>query len=591
MAERPAGADPAPYIAAAAVGGALVLCGLLWVAVAVGAAVAGQPHPGNPIALPIELARGRQRWPGWPSTAVAAVEVIVAVVLATVAVRLRERGVGRRRPVDQAARHMGRRSDLHALTAAGVQASAQRLLGSASTEAGRNGTLLGRMVRGGSWLYASLEDTLAAIWGPRTGKTTSLVIPMVLAAPGAVLTTSNRRDVLDATRLPRSRSGEVWVFDPQAVAGEEPTWWWDPLETVTTVTEARKLGGHFAAASRPPDAKRDAFFDPAGEDLLANLLLAAAVSGGTLLTVYEWLTDPVDRAPERALRAAAHHLPARAVAGVISSPEKLRGSVYATAMQMASCLIEPGVTRWVTPPARSLPQLHPEEFAASTDTLYALSREGEGTAAPLVTALCAAVLEAAERLAARSAHGRLPVPLVAALDEVANVCRIRALPDLYSHYGGRGIILLAVLQSWSQGVEVWGEKGMAKLWSSANIKTYGGGVSEPAFLDTISRLVGDRDVSTRSTSWSRGVRSTSYATRRDRVLDVAQLGSLPRGRAVLIASGLPPTLIKPMPWHAGPHAAEVRASLAQHDPGRPGSDAQHETDLAVEGRPSPKRAR
>ena len=126
-----------------------------------------------------------------------------------------------------------------------------------------------------------------------------------------------------------------------------------------------------------------------------------------------------------------------------------------------------------------------------------------------MTALCAAVLEAAERLAARSAWGRLPVPLVAALDEVANVCRIRALPDLYYHYGGRGILLLAVLQSWSQGVEVWGEKGMAKLWSSANIKTYGGGVSEPGFLDALSRLVGDHDVATRSTSWSRGARSVS----------------------------------------------------------------------------------
>lgn len=451
-----------------------------------------------------------------------------------------------------------------------------------------NGVLLGRAVPGGAALYASLEDTQAAIWGPRTGKTTSLVIPMVLAAPGPVLTTSNRRDVLDATRLTRGRYGRVWVFDPQAVAGEEPGWWWDPLEAVTSVTEARRLAGHFAAASRPPDAKRDAFFDPAGEDLLANLLLAAALAGATVLTVYGWLTDPVDRTPERELERAGQVLPARAVAGVISSPDRLRCSVYATAMQMASCLIEPGVTRWVTPPARPLPQLHPDEFVAGvlqpgdgegsgggtaggsrgSDTLYALSREGEGTAAPLVTALCAAVLEAAERLAARSARGRLPVPLVAPLDEVANVCRIRALPDLYSHYGGRGILLLAVLQSWSQGVEVWGEKGMAKLWSAANIKTYGGGVSEAGFLESLSRLIGDRDVPTRSTSWTRGTRSTSYATRRDRVLDVAALGALPRGRAVLIASGLPPAVLEPVPWQSGPYAAQVRESLARHDPGQ-----------------------
>lgn len=47
--------------------------------------------------------------------------------------------------------------------------------------------------------------------------------------------------------------------------------------------------------------------------------------------------------------------------------------------------------------------------------------------------------------------GRLATPLLGILDEAANVCRWKALPDQYSHYGSRGIIL----QSWSQGVEVW----------------------------------------------------------------------------------------------------------------------------------------
>ena len=47
------------------------------------------------------------------------------------------------------------------------------------------------------------------------------------------------------------------------------------------------------------------------------------------------------------------------------------------------------------------------------------------------------------------------------LDEAANVCRWRDLPNLYSHYGSRGIILMTILQSWSQGVEVWVSPGCA----------------------------------------------------------------------------------------------------------------------------------
>ena len=45
----------------------------------------------------------------------------------------------------------------------------------------------------------------------------------------------------------------------------------------------------------------------------------------------------------------------------------------------------------------------------------------------------------------RSRLGGLALPLVAVLDEVANVCRWRELPDLYSHYGSRGIVVLSIL--------------------------------------------------------------------------------------------------------------------------------------------------
>ncbi|MDQ0819425.1 hypothetical protein QFZ79_001720 [Arthrobacter sp. V4I6] len=37
---------------------------------------------------------------------------------------------------------------------------------------------------------------------------------------------------------------------------------------------------------------------------------------------------------------------------------------------------------------------------------------------------------------------------------------------------------MTILQSWSQGVEVWSLEGMRKLWSASNVKIYGGGVSE-----------------------------------------------------------------------------------------------------------------
>ena len=183
-----------------------------------------------------------------------------------------------------------------------------------------------------------------------------------------------------------------------------------------------------------------------------------------------------------------------------------------------------------------------------------------------MTALTVAICEAAEERAKVSPGGRLPTPLVVVLDEAANVCRWRELPNLYSHYGSRGICMMAILQSWSQGVEVWGRDGMRKLWSAANVKMYGGGVSEVEFLSELSQLIGDFDLNTTSVSHGRGGRSTNRAVRRERVLDVADLQAMPKGRAVVFASGAPAALVRTLPWMAGPHAAAVRASIAKHDP-------------------------
>jgi type IV secretory pathway TraG/TraD family ATPase VirD4 len=204
-------------------------------------------------------------------------------------------------------------------------------------------------------------------------------------------------------------------------------------------------------------------------------------------------------------------------------------------------------------------------------TLYSLSKEGKGSAGALVAGLTVAVCDAAEEYARRSPGGRLPVPLVVVLDEAANVCRWPELPNLYSHYGSRGICLLTMLQSWSQGVEVWGRDGMRKLWSAATVKVYGGGVSEVEFLSDLSQLIGEFSQQTSSVSHGRlhSERSVTRSTERERILDVSDLAGLPRGRAVVLASGAPPALVQTLPWMGGPFAAEIRESLLLHDPATP----------------------
>lgn len=559
--------DIMPYVAVAGLSALIVIVFGVWGAMLAGASIDGRPKPpSNPFAAIIYLATGKTQWPGTAATLVAIAELLFLIALVALVWWRVQRARAPRLGVDAAARHLASRKEQTSLSRQGVAATAARL----GAPATHPGVRIGKARGTGQPLYGSWEDEQIDIWGPRTGKTTSRAIPAILDAPGAVLVTSNKRDIVDATRLSREGEGEVWIFDPQKVVGEEPTWYWPPLSYVTDIEKATRLAAIFTAYSKDADAKTDAYFDPEGQQLLAFLLLAAAEAGEPITKVFSWAADPTDTKPVDVLRGAGHELPADGVQGVINSPDKQRAGVYGTCKKAVNFLVNPTITRWVTADSRTgLPAFDPHTFVAGKGTLYSLSREGQGTAGPLVTALTVATVEAAEELATGSPGGRLRVPMLGVLDEAANVCRWKDLPDLYSHYGSRGIVLMTILQSWAQGVVVWGEYGMKKLWSAANIRVYGGGVSETQFLGDLSQLVGDFEPETTSVSVQRGVsssRSTSTSTRVEKILEVSDLAAMPRGRALLFASGTRPVLVETEPWQNGPHADAVRASLATYAP-------------------------
>lgn len=510
----------------------------------------------------------------WRTTEWVILGGVVLLLLAVTTVWLIRKGMKARKRIlhDRAAQHMGSPQAMHEYTLKGVQKKAKRF-GVESP-----GVFLGKMVRGGSGLYASWEDTMLHIWGTRTGKTSSQAAPSIVEAPGPVIATSNKRDLSDLTRDIRAEKGQVWVFDPQGVAGEDPTWWWNPLSYVTDAERAAEMAQNFALGAREPGSRGgDAHFDSAGKDLLAGLLLAASVAGRPISQVHHWLTRSTEEEPVQLLEEAGWQQEADSVMSVIQQHEKYRGSVYSTALDMAKCLKNRRIARWVNPdgPNDARPEFSAEDFVKGNNTLYALSKEGAGTAGPLVTALTVATVTAAEEYAVEHRGGRMPTPMMCVLDEAANVCRWANLPDLYSHYGSRGIVLSTFLQSWSQGVDVWGESGMKKLFSTANIVTYGGNVKEDAYLRMLNSLIGQYTYTSQSSSRQKDGRSTSRQDSTDDILSVKDLGSLPKGRAVVFGSGTPPALLRTVPISQRKYAAESEASEAAHN--RPASEGPAET--------------
>ncbi|MFI6043511.1 type IV secretory system conjugative DNA transfer family protein [Nocardia sp. NPDC051321] len=549
----------------------------LWVALHLGnmLAVTPQSIPINPIAIVADLVKGKLHWPR-ASTVIVLLVVLALVAWVVIRKRLKKRRSVGRLPVDDKADVMGQGSAIAHLTAKGVREKAIQL----GVRLGRDdvpGVPIGIGIADGEMLYGSYEDLHLDIWGPRQGKSTSRVVPAILTAIGPVLATSNKRDVVDATRDVREAKGSpTFVFDPQGVAGEEPSWFWDPLAWVDARREgcemrAARLAGHFADGDDGSDAKTDAFFDPEAEDLLAGLFLAAAVGDQNgsrpIVQVWEWVTNPGDTEPLLLLRAARHHYTASGLASQYNADERTRSGIFGTAKKMIRCLKLSNVHPWITRGGdrREFDEL---EFIERNGTLYSLSLEGRGSAAPLVSALTEAVIDVAMRKASQSLGGRLPIPLLAVLDEAANVVRWKDLPKQYSHFGSRGIVVMTVLQSWAQGVRCWGEPGMNALWAAANIKVLGSGVDDTNFLRERSEAIGDYEVVSASVSESKGSKSYSRSLGSSKTFSVQGLAQLPRGRVIVFPSGAPPVLVRTVPWWEGEYAAEVTKSISHHDPQR-----------------------
>ncbi|MEV6323402.1 TraM recognition domain-containing protein [Nocardia sp. NPDC051787] len=570
-------AVPGPDVSLILIYAGFAIFGTLWLALHLGNMLAGSPQkvPINPIAIAADLARGKLQWPG-AATVIVLLVIMSVVGYLVIRKRLQQRQSKGRLPVDDKADVMGNGGAISMLTEAGVREKAQQL-GVKLRDGGVPGVPIGVGVADGVMLYGSYEDLHLDIWGPRQGKSTSRVIPAILTAIGPVLATSNKRDVVDATRDVREAKGSpTFVFDPQGVAGELPTWFWDPLSWVDAKREgcemrAARLAGHFADGDDGRDTNTDAFFDPEAEDLLAGLFLAAAVGDRNgsrpIVQVWEWVTNPQDTEPIELLRAARHHYTASGLSSQYNTDPRTRSGIFGTAKKMIRCLKLSNVHPWITR-GGDRREFDEMEFLNHNGTLYSLSLEGRGSAAPLVSALTEAVIDVAMRKASQSAGGRLAIPLLAVLDEAANVVRWKDLPKQYSHFGSRGIVVMTVLQSWAQGARCWGESGMNALWSAANIKVLGSGVDDTKFLQERSDVLGEYDAISQSVSESKGGKSYSRSLSSSKTFTVNALATLPRGRAILFPSGAPPVLLRTVPWWEGEYAADVKQSISRHDPER-----------------------
>jgi type IV secretion system protein VirD4 len=412
---------------------------------------------------------------------------------------------------------------------------------------------------GGGWMTADPEHAVMVLGPPRSGKTSTVVIPAMLAAPGAAVSTATKPDVLSATWRSRAEVGQVWLFDPTGEQNELPReirrLSWSPVAAAGSWDDALLVARAMTAASAPGrGTTNEQHWRERSTALLAPLLHAANLAGRPISEVLRWILrqdlGPAGLTLDDHQATVANDV----LVGIAKTDARERSSIFsATAGVLAAYNAD------ATRHAAASPNFDPKRFAASTDTVYVTApAHKQALCAPLVVGVLEQIRHAAyER--ALTAAGDDP-PLFMCLDEVANIAPIHDLPALVSEAGGQRLHVMACLQDLSQIRDRWGDAAADGFLSLFQTKLILTGIADSRTLEAISIALGEYDRQLVSHTIGRShseklfhppgtsTESVTYHTQRHRTLPPGEIARLPDGHGLLMR-GTHWGLVRLAPWY------------------------------------------
>ncbi len=452
-----------------------------------------------------------------------------------------------------------------------TEVSAPRVLDAASVRAKSlrlgGGAYLG-LGSGGGWVTADPEHAVMVLGPPRSGKTASIVIPSVLAAPGPVVSTATKPDVLNATLRARGEVGQVWLYDP---SGERSAWpdgvrrlSWSPVPAATNWDGALLMARAMACTgSAAKGTTNEHHWRERSTALLAPLLHAAFVTDCQVAQVLRWVLRAELEPAQKALEDHGAQIAADVLAGIMKTDERERSSILSATAGVLSAYNADAVRR-----NAAHPNFDPARFVAGTDTIYVTApADKQALCAPLVTGLLEQIRQATYRRCATVSEapdgsGRSRAPVYMCLDEVANMAPIHDLPSLVSEAGGQGLHVMVCLQDLSQARRRWGDAAADGFLSLFQTKVILNGIADPKTLEAISLCLGEYDRQLVSHTLGRSdpdawffekahstdTDSVAYHTARQRTLPPGEIARLPPGRALHL-QGTRWGLIRSTPWY------------------------------------------
>jgi type IV secretion system protein VirD4 len=402
----------------------------------------------------------------------------------------------------------------------------------------------------GGLALAPPQQALLVLGPPRSGKTSALAVPNVLCAPGPVVATSTKPDILAATLPARTERGRCWLLDPSGSVRPPPgveRIRWSPVAAARTWDDSLVIARSMAGAARPAGRQGEsAHWTERAEALLAPLLHAAWLQGAGMDTIVRWVLGQ-DLGPAAAIVSSERVRLAEAVlAGIDATDPREQSGIWSSTAGILAAYRSERVLDLSDPP-----NFDPAGLISGADTVYVCApARHQDLVAPIVVAFLDQARAGAYAAAAAPTTGP---SLTLVLDELANIAPIPDLPALVSEGGGQRILTLACLQDLSQARTRWGPAADGFL-SLFGAKVVLPGIGDLSTLELTSRLAGEIDVPAAAISkgpwWSpgRGAPTVSWSGRRQRRLPLDQVSHRPPGTGLLLTGASPPEQVGLPPW-------------------------------------------
>ena len=390
------------------------------------------------------------------------------------------------------------------------------------------------------------EDNVLLLGVQRSGKTSSVVVPSLLAWSGAAVATSTKEELVSLTVDQRRRIGPVFVFAP---LDEDVSWLetlglqpstWNPLEAASTAGAAAELADHFTAEGK---RGHNAHWYHAAASLIAGLIIGEREQGGDMRSVVARLNRTPTSEYVGLARTLKESIAAELLLAYALTPDKEAGSIASTARSSLSLWND---ERIASATGSSDSALDLDRLLTESGTLYLVApAEDAERCRPLFSALLMSLVRKATARA-RRLGGVLSPRLLIALDEAANFARIPRLAGYASSGPGQGIQLLLCYHDLAQLEAGYGLEEARTVWNNCRARLLLPGQGDIRTLEAFSRAIGDETRLYRSHQ-SDGRYSSSVDQRVGKPL--ASVDELRRMRdAVLLYATAPPARLQLRRW-------------------------------------------